>query len=92
MFIKALIGLGNPGDAYTFTRHNVGFLVIDALHQNYSFPDFKKKYHGLFSEGLIGSQRVCLLKPTTFMNRSGNLRWGSGFLLQNSYERCFHIL
>lgn len=69
--MKVLVGLGNPGDAYTFTRHNMGFIVIDALHQDFNFPPYKQKYHGAFSEGLINGEKILLLKPTTYMNRSG---------------------
>ncbi len=66
-----LIGLGNPGDKYKNNRHNIGFMVIDEIAKQYNFPPFKKKYKGLFSDGKIDEQRVLLLKPQTFMNKSG---------------------
>lgn len=67
-----IIGLGNPGAEYAKTRHNVGFMVVDALHDHYGFGAFKAKFDGLISEGNIDGERVYLLKPQTFMNLSGN--------------------
>ena len=67
-----LVGLGNPGEEYKNNRHNIGFMAIDEIAKQHSFPSFKKKYKGLFADGKIGSERVLLLKPQTFMNRSGN--------------------
>ena len=67
-----VVGLGNPGDEYQNTRHNVGFMAADVLSRRYSFSPFKAKFDGLISEGQIGSEKVYLLKPQTFMNLSGN--------------------
>lgn len=69
--MQLFIGLGNPEAKYAKNRHNVGFMVIDALAEAYSFEPFKEKYHGLLAEGRIGSEKVLLLKPQTFMNKSG---------------------
>jgi PTH1 family peptidyl-tRNA hydrolase len=69
--MHVLIGLGNPGATYEKTRHNVGFFAIDALAQAYHFPAFTLKPTLSYSEGRIGSQKVTLLKPLSFMNRSG---------------------
>ena len=70
--MKLLVGLGNPGTTYQHTRHNVGFLVMDALAKKYGF-EFKTKraFDTELAEGLIGSERVLLCKPQTFMNASG---------------------
>ncbi|MCF6327531.1 MAG: aminoacyl-tRNA hydrolase [Devosiaceae bacterium] len=66
-----IVGLGNPGAQYVAHRHNVGAMAIDAIADEYNFPSFRSKFKGLFSDGKIGSQRVMLLKPLTFMNNSG---------------------
>ncbi|HIP95524.1 MAG TPA: peptidyl-tRNA hydrolase, partial [Leucothrix sp.] len=70
--IKLIIGLGNPGDKYSKTRHNAGFWFIDALTQKYS-ASFKaeNKFSGEVAKANIAGQAVWLLKPSTFMNRSG---------------------
>lgn len=64
-------GLGNPGAKYALNRHNVGFMVMDALAETYGFGPEQKKFSGLLREGRIGTQKVLLLKPSTFMNDSG---------------------
>ena len=68
-----IIGLGNPGEQYKNTRHNVGFRVVDEFAKKYDFPEFKlqKKSNALVSEHIIGAQAVVLAKPQTFMNDSG---------------------
>ena len=65
-----LVGLGNPGEKYRFTRHNVGFMAVDAFAKRHAFPDFKldKKSPVLLSEDLIEQQKVVLAKPQAFMN------------------------
>lgn len=65
------VGLGNPDLKYAKNRHNIGFMAVDAIAEAYSFEPFKAKHHGLVSEGRIGSEKILLLKPTTFMNKSG---------------------
>ena len=72
--MKLIVGLGNPGDNYEKTRHNAGFMAIDKIAENFSFPNFtlNKKITGLTSKGKIGRTVVVLLKPTTFMNDSGS--------------------
>lgn len=69
--MQLFVGLGNPDAKYAKNRHNVGFMAIDALAEAYNFAPFKEKYHGLLAEGRIGSEKVLLLKPQTFMNKSG---------------------
>ena len=66
-----LVGLGNPGDEYSNNRHNIGFMVADAIAAHHKFPPFRKKFEGLFSEGAIGDRKAIILKPQTFMNLSG---------------------
>lgn len=66
-----IVGLGNPGKNYLNTRHNIGFSVIENIKKLYDFPDFKKKHKGLITKKNIFSDNVLLLKPTTFMNLSG---------------------
>ncbi|MDP4007416.1 MAG: aminoacyl-tRNA hydrolase [bacterium] len=68
-----IVGLGNPGKEYTKTRHNVGFLTLDAFAKEHGFPEFtlSKKHSSLVSEGFLGSTKVLLAKPQTFMNNSG---------------------
>ena len=68
-------GLGNPGDEYADTRHNVGFMVIDALAARRSIPIKQKASNFIFGRGFIEDQKVMLIKPLTFMNRSGIAVW-----------------
>ena len=66
-----IVGLGNPGLQYEKTRHNAGFMVIDALAEKYGAGFPKRKYDALIGECKIGDNRVMLVKPQTFMNLSG---------------------
>ena len=66
-----IVGLGNPGKQYEFTRHNAGFLCLDYLAAKYNIKVNKIKFKSLVGEGNIGGEKVILLKPTTFMNLSG---------------------
>ncbi len=66
-----LCGLGNPGPQYIMNRHNVGFLAIDAIHQDYHLSDFRDKFNGKFTDGRIDGYKVACLKPMTYMNKSG---------------------
>ena len=67
-----MVGLGNPGLKYEFTRHNIGFRVVDSLAQDIEI-EFKKvkSYYSLISRGMINNHKVMLVKPQTFMNLSG---------------------
>lgn len=67
-----IVGLGNPGIEYAETRHNVGFMTVDALAGAYGFGPFRQKFDGLVAEGRIGGEKIYLLKPQTYMNLSGN--------------------
>lgn len=66
-----IAGLGNPGNRYDNTRHNVGFETVDFISQKYSIPLNKLKFKSLYGDGNIGGKRVLLVKPQTFMNLSG---------------------
>ena len=68
-----IAGLGNPGEKFKNTRHNVGFMVIDAFAEKNNFPDFKfsKKFNSLISEEILYGEKITLTKPQTFMNNSG---------------------
>ena len=65
-------GLGNPGTRYALQRHNVGFMALDAIAEVHGFGPWQKKFRSLSAEGRIGSKRVLLLKPQTYMNDSGD--------------------
>ena len=69
MFIIA--GLGNPGKQYEGTRHNIGWQVIDELAGKYNIRVTESKFRGLIGKGMIGGEKVVLVKPLTFMNLSG---------------------
>lgn len=64
-------GLGNPERKYTLTRHNSGFLCVDALAEKHGFEVKKLKFHSLFADTVINGHRVIVLKPQTYMNNSG---------------------
>ncbi|MBJ6120710.1 aminoacyl-tRNA hydrolase [Sphingomonas mollis] len=64
-------GLGNPGAQYALHRHNVGFMAVDAIAAVHGFGPVRKQFQGWTQEGRIGSEKVLLLKPATFMNDSG---------------------
>lgn len=66
-----IAGLGNPGDRYTFTRHNVGFLTIDYLAQLFNVKVDKVKFKGIVGSLEYMNKKVLLLKPMTYMNSSG---------------------
>ena len=69
--MKLIIGLGNPGSEYLNNRHNVGFMALDNLYAHYLFENWRTKLGGLFSTASLGSEKILLVKPQTFMNLSG---------------------
>lgn len=69
--MKIIAGLGNPGERYLFTRHNLGFMVADRLALSHHLSFRRKKFDALLAEGPIGGIPAILLKPQTFMNLSG---------------------
>lgn len=70
--MKLFIGLGNPGSKYERTRHNAGFFVIDELSRQWNIDlTEEKKFKGLIGRGVVKGEKVILLKPSTYMNLSG---------------------
>lgn len=69
--MKLIVGLGNPGPKYDANRHNVGFMVLDRIASDHGFGPWRARFQGETAEGRLGDMRVTLLKPTTFMNLSG---------------------
>ena len=69
--MKVIVGLGNPGREYRNNRHNVGYRVIEQLAVRWSIGLDREKHHGRFGGGSVGNERVVLLQPLTFMNKSG---------------------
>ena len=66
-----IVGLGNPGKEYDGTRHNIGFETIDYISKKYNIDVNRTKFKGIFGEGFINNKKVVLLKPSTYMNLSG---------------------
>ncbi len=71
MSVRLLFGLGNPGNRYILTRHNIGFLILDFIANQYKIPFQPGKGDYLFCHASIADTDVVLIKPTTYMNRSG---------------------
>ena len=70
--MKLFVGLGNPGERYKLTRHNVGFMVLDKLIQKSTVEGWDKKFDSFFNKIIIDQKSIILLKPLTFMNVSGH--------------------
>jgi PTH1 family peptidyl-tRNA hydrolase len=70
--VLLVVGLGNPGREHEGQRHNVGFVVADALRGAEGWPDYKEKWNALWTRGELGGKPVALLKPQTYMNLSGD--------------------
>ncbi|MFC3882069.1 aminoacyl-tRNA hydrolase [Bacillus songklensis] len=69
--MKLIVGLGNPGRDYEYTRHNIGFMIIDELADRFNIRLDKMKFNGLYGQGIVKGEKVILLKPLTYMNLSG---------------------
>ena len=69
--MKIIVGLGNPGNEYAKTRHNVGFMLVDALAEHLNINLWKDKFNAQIAEGRIGTEKILLVKPQTYMNLSG---------------------
>jgi len=65
------VGLGNPGAKHAANRHNIGFMVVDAIAKHHGFPPWRRRFQGVAAEGTIGREKVLLLLPGTYMNESG---------------------
>jgi PTH1 family peptidyl-tRNA hydrolase len=66
-----IVGLGNPGPKYANHRHNIGFKVADEIASRHGLGPWRKRFEGEVSEGMLGTEKVLVLKPMTFMNESG---------------------
>lgn len=69
--MKLIVGLGNPGSEYAKTRHNAGFMVVERLADKLGLSGAKTKFHAGVLEGRLAGEKVMLMQPTTYMNRSG---------------------
>ncbi len=65
------VGLGNPGSGYVGNRHNIGFIVVEAIAKRHGIGPWRRKFQGVSCEGPLGGERVVLLLPGTYMNESG---------------------
>lgn len=69
--MKLFVGLGNPGAKYAGHRHNIGYMAVDRIAADHGFSPWRSKFQGVIAEGRLGTEKVLLLKPETFMNLSG---------------------
>ncbi len=69
--MRLFVGLGNPGERYAGNRHNIGFVLVDAIARAHGFPSWRRRFQGVASEGHLSSTRTLLLLPGTYMNESG---------------------
>lgn len=69
--MRLIVGLGNPGLEYALNRHNVGFMAVDEIVRRHNFSPYKQKFKALVAEGRLGTEKVLVIKPQTFMNLSG---------------------
>ncbi|MBR2179349.1 MAG: aminoacyl-tRNA hydrolase [Selenomonadaceae bacterium] len=69
--MKIIVGLGNPGSEYAKTKHNVGFMLIDAIANEISASNWREDFRALISDAFVDGEKVFLVKPLTFMNLSG---------------------
>ena len=75
--MKLLVGLGNPGGKYEQTRHNIGFMALDAVAARHNAAPWRSKFHALLSTMTLGDEKHILLKPQTYMNDSGRAVQGA---------------
>jgi PTH1 family peptidyl-tRNA hydrolase len=69
--MRLFVGLGNPGTEHAGHRHNVGYMAVDRIAADHGFGPWRSRFQGQVSEGRLGSEKLVLLKPATFMNLSG---------------------
>ena len=69
--MRLFVGLGNPGNKYENNRHNIGFMAVDEIVRRHNFLPGQKRWQALTFEGRMGSEKILILKPQTFMNESG---------------------
>src|ERR1700710_2483434 len=70
--MRLFVGLGNPGGKYANNRHNIGFMAVDEIARRHGFGPWRRRFHVDTSDGTLDGEKVVLLKPTTYMNESGN--------------------
>ena len=69
--MQLIVGLGNPGSGYAGNRHNIGFMVVDAIAKRHGLGPWRRRFQGVAAEGPLAGERVLLLLPGTYMNESG---------------------
>ena len=69
--MRLFVGLGNPGSKYANNRHNIGFMAVDEIARRHGFAPWRRRFQGETSEGTLDREKVVLLRPTTYMNKSG---------------------
>ncbi|MEM6740049.1 MAG: aminoacyl-tRNA hydrolase [Pseudomonadota bacterium] len=69
--MRLIVGLGNPGGQYAHHRHNIGFIAVDRIATDHGFAPWRRKFQAEVAKGRLGQQKVLLIKPQTYMNRSG---------------------
>jgi peptidyl-tRNA hydrolase, PTH1 family len=87
--MKIIVGLGNPGRKYERTRHNAGFMAVDALAGSLKLDLVQEKYHALVARGRIGPDEALFAKPQTFMNESGR---SVGAILRYTYANSADLV
>ncbi|TCO72107.1 aminoacyl-tRNA hydrolase [Rhodovulum euryhalinum] len=70
--MRLFVGLGNPGAKYAGNRHNIGFMAVDRIAADHGFSPWRSKFQGQAAEGRLGTEKIVLLKPETYMNLSGD--------------------
>ena len=71
MSMKLVVGLGNPGEKYALTRHNIGFMAVDVIINEFNSQNWQQKFNSLIRSHLIENSKVLFIKPLTYMNLSG---------------------
>jgi PTH1 family peptidyl-tRNA hydrolase len=69
--VKIIVGLGNPGQEYAATRHNIGFMVVDRVRRELQAAETRKRFRAEIAEAFVGGEKLVLMKPQTYMNLSG---------------------
>jgi len=69
--MRLFVGLGNPGPEYASNRHNIGFMVVQAIARRHGFAPWRRRFQGVATEGTIAGEKILLLLPGTYMNESG---------------------
>ena len=89
--MRLVVGLGNPGPAYTFNRHNVGFLTADTIVRRHGFGAWRARFQGVASEGQLAGEKILALKPETYMNESGRSVVAAAQFYKIPLDRIFVI-